>query len=78
MAALTLKNIPKHLHAKLKESAARNRRSLNSEILARLESEFAAPVVDPEKLAADLRTFTERLPSVDHRRVTAYKRRGRP
>jgi plasmid stability protein len=78
MTTLTLKNIPKHLHAKLKESAARNRRSLNSEILARLEHEFAAPVVDRERLAADLKAFTDRLPSVDHRRVTAYKRQGRP
>jgi plasmid stability protein len=37
MPALTLKNIPDDLHARLKASAARNRRSLNSEILARLE-----------------------------------------
>ena len=33
MATLTLKNIPEHLHARLKESAEKNRRSLNSEIL---------------------------------------------
>jgi hypothetical protein len=34
---LTLKNISTHLHARLKESAKKNRRSLNSEILTRLE-----------------------------------------
>ena len=33
MTTLTLKNIPDELHAQLKESAERNRRSLNSEIL---------------------------------------------
>ena len=33
MLTLTLKNIPEHLHAKLKQSAVKNRRSLNSEIL---------------------------------------------
>ena len=44
MLNLTLKkHFPKDLHARLRESAPKNRRSLNSEILARLESEFAAP-----------------------------------
>ena len=38
----------------LKESAEKNRRSLNSEILVRLESDFAAPTVDREALAKEL------------------------
>ena len=42
MLTLTLKNIPAHLHAKLKESAEKNRRSLNSEILTRLERDVVA------------------------------------
>ena len=37
MPTLTLKKIPGKLHARLKASAERNRRSLNSEILVRLE-----------------------------------------
>ena len=45
MLTLTLKNIPTHLHARLKESAEKNRRSLNSEILARLERE-RDPIAD--------------------------------
>ena len=36
MATLTLKNIPEGLHARLRQSAEKNRRSLNGEILARL------------------------------------------
>ena len=75
MLTLTLKNIPAHLHAKLKESAEKNRRSLNSEILTRLERDVAAPRVDRVKLASDLKAFTKRLPYVDHRIGDRYKRK---
>jgi len=76
MLNLTLKNIPKDLHAQLKESAERNRRSLNSEILTRLEIQFTAPVIDREKLASELKMLTERLPRVDHRIGDRGKRKG--
>jgi hypothetical protein len=76
MLTLTLKNIPPHLHARLKESAEKNRRSLNSEILTRLERDVVAPKVDRAKLASDLKAFTERLPYVDHRIGDRYKRKG--
>lgn len=76
MLTLTLKNIPAHLHARLKESAAKHRRSLNSEILIRLERDVVAPKVDRAKLANDLKAFTERLPYVDHRIGDRYKRKG--
>lgn len=76
MLTLTLKNIPKDLHAMLKESAERNRRSLNSEILARLEREVSAPKVDRARLAWELKAFTGRLPYVDHRIGDRYKRKG--
>ncbi|HEY6239643.1 MAG TPA: Arc family DNA-binding protein [Burkholderiales bacterium] len=77
MLTLTLKNIPKDLHAMLKESAEKNRRSLNSEILMRLESDFAAPTVDPEAQERELKAFAARLPRVEHARVGRYKRQGR-
>ena len=77
MLTLTLKNIPDDLHAMLKESAEKNSRSLNSEILARLERELAAPTVDPEVHAKELKAFTARLPRVEHTRVSRYKRQGR-
>lgn len=76
MLNLTLKNIPKDLHAQLKESAERNRRSLNSEILTRLERDLAVPKVDREKLARELKELTGRLPYVDHRLGDRYKRKG--
>jgi predicted HicB family RNase H-like nuclease len=77
MLTLTLKNIPEDLHAMLKESAERNRRSLNSEILTRLERDLAAPTVDPEAHASELKAFTARLPKVEHIRAGRYKRQGR-
>lgn len=77
MANLTLKNIPDELHARLKESAERNRRSLNSEILIRLESAFTAPVVDVREHARQLKAFTDRQSMVDHSLVDRFKRHGR-
>ena len=77
MSTLTLKNIPENLHSMLKVSAEKNRRSLNSEILARLEQDFTVPVVDPEAHAKELRAFTARFPKVPHSRVSRYKRQGR-
>ncbi len=77
MPTLTLKNIPDDLHARLKASAERNRRSLNSEILVRLEQDINRPVLDPVVHAQTLRAFAARLPRVAHQRVTRYKRQGR-
>ncbi len=50
MAGITLKKIPRSLHKALRESARQNRRSLNSEIISRLEGSVAARRVDVEKL----------------------------
>ena len=77
MRTLTLKNIPEHLHARLKESAEKSRRSLNSEILARLERDLAAPTVDPEAHALELKAFTAKLPKIEHVHVGRHKRQGR-
>ena len=77
MATLTLKNIPDELHARLKESAERNRRSLNSEILFRLEGQFTAPVVDTREHARRLKAITEGQRSLDHSLVDQFKRKGR-
>lgn len=77
MTTLTLKNIPDELHALLKESAERNRRSLNSEILVRLESAFKAPVVNVRELARELKAFTDAQPMQDHSLIDRLKRQGR-
>ena len=77
MPTLTLKNIPDDLHARLKASAEANRRSLNSEVLVRLEHDLKRPVLDPKMHAAALRAFTARFPRVDDRQTTRDKRQGR-
>jgi plasmid stability protein len=77
MLNLTLKNVPPELHARLKASAEANRRSLNREILARLEAGMSAPSVD---VAAELRAledFVASLPRVDHGHVARYRGTGR-
>ncbi len=40
MASITIKDIPKDLHGQLKREAEANFRSLNEEVLARLERTF--------------------------------------
>ena len=77
MLTLTLKNIPKDLHALLKESAEKNRRSLNSEILARLEGEFAVPSVDRQAHDRTMGKLVAGAPRADHSKVDRYKRQGR-
>ena len=77
MLNLTLKNVPPELHERLKASAQANRRSLNREILARLEAGMSAPSVD---VAAELRAledFVASLPRLDHGRVARYRGTGR-
>ena len=76
MLNLTLKNRPEEVHAVLKKSAEQNRRSLNSEILARLERDVSAPKVDRARLARDMKAFTDALPRVDHRIGDRHKRKG--
>lgn len=76
MANMTLKNLPPGLHARLKAAARRNRRSLNSEILARLEG-VAMPELDGEAYSRDLRAFTAGLPRVNGRLVARFRFRSR-
>ena len=76
MPSLTLRNVPRKVHAFLRESAEKNRRSLNSEILARLERDIFAPRITRAPLAKDLIVFTEALPRMDHRVGDRHKRTG--
>ena len=74
---LTLKNIPESLHRRLKDAAEKNRRSLNSEILVRLEAAFSAPLVDRQELTRKLKAALEGQAFVDHDLVDVFKRQGR-
>ena len=46
MANLTIKNIPESLYQKLKETAKRNRRSMNSEVIVCLEEKLSETASD--------------------------------
>ena len=52
MPTITLKNIPEKLYERLKESAADHRRSLNSEIIVRLEHALLSARIDPDAFLA--------------------------
>jgi len=61
MATLTIKNVPRKLHQRLKLNAAAHRRSMNSEVIACLEETLADKRPDPEKFLAEVREARERI-----------------
>ena len=75
---LTLKGIPDEVYERLKTSATANHRSLNSEIIARLEAQVLSRRSAADQLA-DIRAARARLarPSFDHDLIDAAKREGR-
>lgn len=60
MVNLTLEGLPDELHARLKEEAKRNRRSLNAEAIRCLERGLGTTTVDPADLRERLRAVRER------------------
>lgn len=52
MADLSIKNLPQELYRRLKQSAKRNRRSLNKEVAYRIELGLQTP---PERSSAEVR-----------------------
>lgn len=74
MPTITLKNIPPDLYELLKESAAVNRRSINSEIITLIERGVRGRKVNPDALLArarELRQKTRRHPITDTQFTTA-------
>ena len=64
MPNLTIKNLPLEVHRSLKERAARNRRSLNSEIIEILAKTLPPPAVDPKKFLAELEAMHRKYPNL--------------
>lgn len=60
---VTLKAVPKKLHARLKEAARRNGRSLNTEAIGALEREYLSVRLDPQAFLADLRRLHGKFPA---------------
>ena len=59
---ITLKAVPKKLHAQLKSAALRNGRSLNTEAIAALEREYLPLRLDPLKHLQLVRETRARQP----------------
>ncbi|HEY5707454.1 MAG TPA: Arc family DNA-binding protein [Terrimicrobiaceae bacterium] len=87
MATLTIRNLPTEVHARLREQARRNRRSLNQEIIAELarvtgESEADRVVIARERMRQAIRE-TEKVRAGMKRFMTAEEideaiKEGRP
>lgn len=59
MSSLTIKNIPEALHQRLRDSAERNHRSLNGEVLAALDHYFSERRPSGEQLLASIRSLRQ-------------------
>ncbi len=80
MAAITVKNIPDDLYARLKQVAHLNHRSINSEIIVCIERALINQRMSTEEILArarELRAYTEKTP-IKEEEITAAKRDGRP
>jgi plasmid stability protein len=82
MASVTLRDLPPDLHKRLKESAVRNRRSLNAEVISLLE--FAMHPGRPSDDEIRTRAVASRARSKElgvtftDEEITRYKNMGRP
>ena len=79
MPDVALRGLPPALHQALKAAAARNRRSLNGEIVARLEASLRPSPVDVDALLARVRERSRRLqvPELTDDELAALKEVGR-
>ena len=59
MPTITVKNIPDNLYEQLKQAANQNRRSINGEIIVRLERTLWSLRRDPIEILARARTVRE-------------------
>ena len=79
MASLTLKGIPDDLLNRLRRVAESNRRSLNREVIERLERSLEGRRLDPDALLARVDVLRGRLalPPLDDAAIQQAKRAGR-
>ena len=80
MATITVKNIPDDLYQRLKTAAKRNRRSMNGEIISRIEQSLRSRRIPVEEVLDRVRrlqkNYSQRTLRVED--VDAAKREGRP
>ncbi|CAN5811630.1 hypothetical protein BH23GEM8_BH23GEM8_09190 [soil metagenome] len=80
MANFTLKGMPEALLSSLRQSAAQNHRSLNREMLYRLERSLEGPAVDPAVVLTRIHKLRERtpVPQLTDRLLERATEEGRP
>lgn len=59
---ITLKDVPKKLHARLKKAAQTNGRSLNTEAIAALQREYLPRSIDPLQQLTEIQALRARYP----------------
>lgn len=74
MSTLVIKNLPEDLHARLKEQAERNRRSVTMEAVTLIERGVAQKRIPPV-LSPPIRLKGGPVPDRD---IQSWKTRGRP
>ena len=80
MPSLTIKGIPQDLLERLRQHAETHRRSLNSEVLVRLEHSVGSTRIDPEAFLAQVLRLQKRtnLPPLTETLLEQAEREGRP
>ena len=76
VTTFTVKNIPPSLYEKLKKSAERNRRSINSEIIVCIEKSVQSHALDINRILAQarsLRSHTQAAPLTDDELIKAIE-----
>lgn len=80
MATITVKNIPDDVYRRLKAAAESNRRSINGEIISRIEQSLASRRVATDQVLARVRrlqeSYGERALRIEE--YDAARREGRP
>lgn len=80
MPSLTIHGIPDDLFERLRRSAEKNRRSLNSEVLYHLQRSFGGSAVDPNAFLTRIRQLRERTnpPPLTEALLEQARRADRP
>ena len=64
MATLTIKNIPDEVYEQLKQSATRQRRSINNEVIVCLEKVLRSRSVDSATFLSSIRALRKNISTV--------------
>ena len=80
MATITIKNIPDDLYNELKERAARNRRSINNELITLIEQAFQSYRPSPVEIEVEARRLREMTAHyhLTNEELNGWKNKGRP